>query len=117
MTQSAKERILEAERIEATRSFAKLEGFMDAAIDELFPSYTANGKIEAVLITHIPRDGAYNRDVRMIKDALYDIRTTLRDLKESLRDIEADFHGVMQEYGLEDERCQKFSMTKSFLKS
>jgi len=91
------QKIIREEVRKAEDSFAKLEGHMQAAIDEMFPSHSAYGPIEGMLVYQPPEGNDAHRETRLIRSLLDDTRDQLREIMYSLRDARSDFVGIYQE--------------------
>ena len=90
------EKILREEMKKVEASYAKVEGFMEAAIGEMHPSHSAYGVIEGMLVYQTPTIKGVDRDVRLIRNQLHDTRRVLRDLMDSLRDAKNEMIGIYE---------------------
>ena len=89
--------IVEKELRKVDDSFAKVEGFLTAAIDELFPSHTAYGPIEGMLVYQKP--DPYSTDASAVRNGIADARSQARELVASLRDMKSDMRAIyMKEF-------------------
>jgi enoyl-[acyl-carrier-protein] reductase (NADH) len=75
------------------RSFAKIEGFLEAAINEINPSYTPYGPIEAMFV-YTPLDKNRTNEVRLIRDELHDILDELKSMLKSLAFMNDDMNNM-----------------------
>ena len=81
--------IVEKELRKVDDSFAKVEGFLKAAIDELFPVHTAYGPIEGMLVYQKPEP--YSTDASMVRKGIADARAQAREIIASMRDMKGYF--------------------------
>ena len=89
----------------AELSFARIEGFLNAAIDEMYPPQLAYGPIEKLLLHKktAPKNATI---VRLIRDQLYHTREMIKERRESLRDAFSDLK-AMYEQEIEDVKNSK----------
>jgi hypothetical protein len=86
-------KILEGEMKKVDASFSKIEGFLEAAIREINPSYTPYGPIEAMFV-YTPPDEKRSREARLIRDELDDILDNLKSTIKSLAFMNDDMRSM-----------------------
>jgi len=99
----ATEKIIRDEITKVVCSFAKVEGFMQAAINEMHPAQTAYGAIEGMLVYQTPTVKGVYKETRLIRNELGNARNGLRDLMDSLRDAKDE---MVKIYELEIEHVK-----------
>jgi hypothetical protein len=77
---------VEKEILKIRESFAKIDGFLNAALSEISPSYSVHGTIEGMLVYQKPIDPVLAKEARRIRDQLHNTEVAIRKEIHSLVD-------------------------------
>lgn len=92
-TKESKERIVNDELKKVDASFSKIEGFLEAAINEMYPPHTVCGPIESMVIYSKLDEPSITK--HLVSDFLSESRSDIKNIISSLKSMKCD---IREEY-------------------